>query len=216
MAGHTVPKVFEGLPITVVPPTRLTGPSRTTRPTRSIQNLRDLQRGDRFGGRHRPGLRRGRGRCFVVDERGLCLALVLTALIAVRELAREPGASVIYNHHAPAPCRDHHRARRYPLTNSRRALVHQGADGRDGARVRRRHSATSTSVTSGTPTRDARCPARAGGARQQDARCPTSWLVTAVRGHRRSTASSRPGRGDRAGPRSSPAGPASRSTSSTG
>ncbi len=37
-------------------------------------------------------------RCFVVDERGhLVSPSVLTALIAVRELAREPGAAVIHN-----------------------------------------------------------------------------------------------------------------------
>src|SRR6185437_12670121 len=37
-------------------------------------------------------------RCFVVDERGEIVSpSVLTALIAVRELAREPGAAVIHN-----------------------------------------------------------------------------------------------------------------------
>jgi phosphomannomutase len=37
-------------------------------------------------------------RCFVVDERGEIVSpSVLTALIAVRELAREPGATVIHN-----------------------------------------------------------------------------------------------------------------------
>src|SRR5262249_16261533 len=37
-------------------------------------------------------------RCFVVDERGEVVSpSVLTALIAVRELAREPGATIIHN-----------------------------------------------------------------------------------------------------------------------
>src|SRR5262249_36842454 len=37
-------------------------------------------------------------RCFVVDERGQIVSpSVLTALIAVRELAREPGATIIHN-----------------------------------------------------------------------------------------------------------------------
>ena len=37
-------------------------------------------------------------RCFVVDERGALVSpSTITALIAVRELAREPGATVIHN-----------------------------------------------------------------------------------------------------------------------
>ena len=63
------------------------------------ENLRDLQRaviesgadiGLAFDG--------DADRCFVVDERGdIVSPSVLTALIAVRELAREPGATVIHN-----------------------------------------------------------------------------------------------------------------------
>jgi phosphomannomutase len=101
MAGHTVPKVFEGLPITVVPlyfELDGTFPNHEANPI-DPQNLRDLQRavidseadiGLAFDG--------DADRCFVVDERGHIVSpSVLTALIAVRELAREPGASIIYN-----------------------------------------------------------------------------------------------------------------------
>jgi phosphomannomutase len=101
MAGYTVPKVFEGLPITVVPLYfELDGafPNHEANPI-DPQNLRDLQRavldseadiGLAFDG--------DADRCFVVDERGHIVSpSVLTALIAVRELAREPGATVIHN-----------------------------------------------------------------------------------------------------------------------
>ena len=101
MAGHTVPKVFEGLPITLVPlyfELDGTFPNHEANPI-DPQNLRDLQRavidseadiGLAFDG--------DADRCFVVDERGHIVSpSVLTALIAVRELAREPGASVIHN-----------------------------------------------------------------------------------------------------------------------
>jgi phosphomannomutase len=101
MAGHTVPKVFEGLPITVVPlyfELDGTFPNHEANPI-DPQNLRDLQRAVidseadiclAFDG--------DADRCFVVDERRHIVSpSVLTALIAVRELAREPGASVIYN-----------------------------------------------------------------------------------------------------------------------
>jgi len=101
MAGHTVPKVFEGLPITLVPlyfELDGTFPNHEANPI-DAQNLRDLQRavidsgadiGLAFDG--------DADRCFVVDERGHIVSpSVLTALIAVRELAREPGATVIHN-----------------------------------------------------------------------------------------------------------------------
>ncbi len=101
MAGHTVPKVFEGLPITVVPlyfELDGTFPNHEANPI-DPQNLRDLQRavidseadiGLAFDG--------DADRCFVVDERGQIVSpSVLTALIAVRELAREPGAPIIHN-----------------------------------------------------------------------------------------------------------------------
>ncbi|MGH3157116.1 MAG: phosphomannomutase/phosphoglucomutase, partial [Streptosporangiaceae bacterium] len=101
MGGYTVPTVFEGLPVTLVPLYfELDGsfPNHEANPI-DPANLRDLQRaviengadlGLAFDG--------DADRCFVVDERGgLVSPSVLTALIAVRELAREPGAAVIHN-----------------------------------------------------------------------------------------------------------------------
>jgi phosphomannomutase len=101
MAGHTVPKVFEGLPISLVPlyfELDGTFPNHEANPI-DPKNLADLQRavvssgadiGLAFDG--------DADRCFVVDERGEIVSpSVLTALIAVRELAREPGATVIHN-----------------------------------------------------------------------------------------------------------------------
>jgi phosphomannomutase len=101
MAGHTVPKVFEGLPITVIPlyfELDGTFPNHEANPIEP-ENLRDLQRavvehradiGLAFDG--------DADRCFVVDERGQVVSpSALTALIATRELAREPGATIIHN-----------------------------------------------------------------------------------------------------------------------
>jgi phosphomannomutase len=101
MAGHTVPKVFEGLPITLIPlyfELDGTFPNHEANPIEP-ENLRDLQRavtehhadiGLAFDG--------DADRCFVVDERGQVISpSVITALIATRELAREPGATIIHN-----------------------------------------------------------------------------------------------------------------------
>jgi phosphomannomutase len=101
MAGYTVPKVFEGLPITLIPlyfELDGTFPNHVANPIEP-ENLRDLQRavverhadvGLAFDG--------DADRCFVVDERGQVVSpSALTALIAVRELAREPGAAIIHN-----------------------------------------------------------------------------------------------------------------------
>jgi phosphomannomutase len=93
--------VFEGLPITLVPLFfELDGsfPNHEANPIEPA-NLVDLQRavlehgadvGLAFDG--------DADRCFVVDERAEIVSpSVLTALIAVRELAREPGATIIHN-----------------------------------------------------------------------------------------------------------------------
>jgi phosphomannomutase len=101
MAGYTVPRVFEGLPIDVVPlffDLDGTFPNHEANPI-DPDNLRDLQQavvesgadiGLAFDG--------DADRCFVIDERGEIVSpSVLTGLIAVRELAREPGATVIHN-----------------------------------------------------------------------------------------------------------------------
>jgi phosphomannomutase len=101
MAGHTVPEVFAGLPVKVVPlyfELDGTFPHHEANPI-DPANLVDLQRavlehgadlGLAFDG--------DADRCFVVDERAQIVSpSVLTALIAVRELAREPGAPIIHN-----------------------------------------------------------------------------------------------------------------------
>ena len=101
MAGHTVPVVFEGLPITLIAlyfELDGTFPNHEANPI-DPKNLRDLQQAVRdnqadiglaFDG--------DADRCFVVDERGEIVSpSVLAALIATRELAREPGAAIIHN-----------------------------------------------------------------------------------------------------------------------
>ncbi|HUZ38322.1 MAG TPA: phosphomannomutase/phosphoglucomutase [Streptosporangiaceae bacterium] len=101
MAGHTVPKVFEGLPITLVPlyfELDGTFPNHEANPI-DPANLRDLQQAVLDSGADLGLAFDGDAdRCFVVDERAQIVPpSVLTALIAVRELAREPGATVIHN-----------------------------------------------------------------------------------------------------------------------
>jgi phosphomannomutase len=101
MAGHTVPKVFGGLPITVIPlyfELDGTFPNHEANPI-DPENVRDLQRAVL---EHRADLGLAfdgdADRCFVVDERGQVVSpSALTALIATRELAREPGATIIHN-----------------------------------------------------------------------------------------------------------------------
>jgi len=101
MAGHTVPKVLDGLPVTLIPlyfELDGTFPNHEANPL-DPANLRDLQRavldvradlGLAFDG--------DADRCFVVDERGEIVSpSAITALIAVRELAHEPGSAVIHN-----------------------------------------------------------------------------------------------------------------------
>ena len=101
MGGHTVPTVFAPLPLDVTELFfELDGsfPNHEANPI-DPENLRDLQAkvrevdadiGLAFDG--------DADRCFVVDERGEIVSpSVLTALIAVRELAREPGSTIIHN-----------------------------------------------------------------------------------------------------------------------
>ena len=101
MGGYTVPTVFEGLPITLVPLYfELDGsfPNHEANPL-DPENLRDLQQAVRQHGADIGLAFDGDAdRCFVVDERGEIVSpSVLTALIASRELAREPGATVIHS-----------------------------------------------------------------------------------------------------------------------
>jgi phosphomannomutase len=101
MAGHTVPAVFSGLPIDIVPLYfELDGsfPHHEANPI-DPANLADLQQAVTASGADLGLAFDGDAdRCFVVDERGQIVSpSVLTALIAVRELAREPGAAIIHN-----------------------------------------------------------------------------------------------------------------------
>jgi phosphomannomutase len=101
MGGYTVPTVFEGLPITTIPLFfELDGsfPNHEANPI-DPENLRDLQAAVREHGADIGLAFDGDAdRCFVVDERGEIVSpSVLTAMIATRELAREPGATVIHN-----------------------------------------------------------------------------------------------------------------------
>lgn len=101
MGGHTVPAVFEPLPFDVVPMYfELDGsfPNHEANPL-DPANLVDLQKrvvaegadiGIAFDG--------DADRCFVIDERGEPVSpSAITALVAVRELAKDPGATVIHN-----------------------------------------------------------------------------------------------------------------------
>ncbi|MEU0276483.1 phosphomannomutase/phosphoglucomutase, partial [Streptomyces sp. NPDC006307] len=101
MGGHTVPTVFEDLPLTLVPMYfELDGtfPNHEANPL-DPANLVDLQArvvaegadlGLAFDG--------DADRCFVVDERGEPVSpSAITALVAARELAKHPGGTVIHN-----------------------------------------------------------------------------------------------------------------------
>jgi phosphomannomutase len=101
MAGHTVPAVLADLPLRVVPMYfELDGsfPNHEANPL-DPANLVDLQKrvveegadiGLAFDG--------DADRCFVVDERGEPVSpSAITALVAVRELAKAPGSAVIHN-----------------------------------------------------------------------------------------------------------------------
>jgi phosphomannomutase len=101
MGGYTVPAVFEPLPFDVVPMYfELDGsfPNHEANPL-DPANLVDLQKrmvsegadiGLAFDG--------DADRCFVVDERGEPVSpSAITALVAVRELAKNPGSTVIHN-----------------------------------------------------------------------------------------------------------------------
>jgi phosphomannomutase len=101
MAGHTAPAVFARLNCEVIPlffELDGTFPNHEANPI-DAKNLKDLQKavkkhsadiGLAFDG--------DADRCFLVDENGeLVNPSTLTALISVRELAKNPGANIIYN-----------------------------------------------------------------------------------------------------------------------
>lgn len=99
MGGHTVPTVFEGLPLTLVPMYfELDGtfPNHEANPL-DPANLVDLQQRVRAEGADLGLAFDGDAdRCFVVDERGEPVSpSAVTALVAARELARNGGKGVI-------------------------------------------------------------------------------------------------------------------------
>ncbi|MCW2902808.1 MAG: Phosphomannomutase [Streptosporangiaceae bacterium] len=101
MGGHTVPTVFEDLPIDLVPlyfELDGTFPNHEANPIEPA-NLRDLQAAVREHGADLGLAFDGDAdRCFVVDERGEIVSpSAITALVAVRELAKHPGSSVVHN-----------------------------------------------------------------------------------------------------------------------
>ena len=146
MAGLTAPAVFEAVgaeQVEVVPMYfELDGtfPNHEANPIEP-ENLVDLQArvvaeeadlGLAFDG--------DADRCFIVDENGRAVSpSTLTALIASRELRREPGASVIHNlitsRAVPEIVAE---LGGKPVRTPGRALLHQGDDGRDRRDLRRR------------------------------------------------------------------------------
>lgn len=101
MGGYTVPAVFDGLPLELTPLFfELDGsfPNHEANPLEP-DNIRDLQRavldtgadiGLAFDG--------DADRCWVVDERGESVSpSAITGLVAVRELAKHPGSTIIHN-----------------------------------------------------------------------------------------------------------------------
>jgi phosphomannomutase len=115
MGGLTVPHVLGRLPLQITELYfELDGnfPNHEANPI-DPANLRDLQATVREVGAD-VGLAfdGDADRCFVVDERGEIVSpSVLTALIAVRELGKEPGSTIIYNlitsHAVPEIVREH-------------------------------------------------------------------------------------------------------------
>ena len=101
MAGHTASAVFDKLDLDVVPMYfDLDGsfPNHEANPIEP-ENMRDLQARVREGAAD-VGLAfdGDADRCFLVDERGdIVSPSALTALIAARELKKEPGATIIHN-----------------------------------------------------------------------------------------------------------------------
>ncbi|MET8848221.1 phosphomannomutase/phosphoglucomutase [Amycolatopsis sp. NPDC004625] len=101
MGGHTVPTVFDGLPIDVVPMYfELDGtfPNHEANPL-DPANIVDLQAKVREVGADAGVAFDGDAdRCFIVDERGEPVSpSAITALVAVRELAKDPGGTIIHN-----------------------------------------------------------------------------------------------------------------------
>ncbi|NUS72407.1 MAG: phosphomannomutase/phosphoglucomutase [Corynebacteriales bacterium] len=101
MAGYTVPAVFKDLPLTVIPlyfELDGTFPNHEANPLEPA-NLRDLQAAVR---EHQADIGLAfdgdADRCFVVDENGDAVSpSAITGLVALRELDKHPGATIIHN-----------------------------------------------------------------------------------------------------------------------
>jgi len=101
MGGYTVPAVLGDLPLKIVPlyfELDGTFPNHEANPLEPA-NLVDLQRTVREHGADLGLAFDGDAdRCFVIDERGAAVSpSAITALVAVRELAKAPGAPIIHN-----------------------------------------------------------------------------------------------------------------------
>ncbi|APU17322.1 MULTISPECIES: phosphomannomutase/phosphoglucomutase [Actinoalloteichus] len=101
MGGHTVPEVFGDLPLTIVPLYfELDGsfPNHEANPL-DPANIVDLQAKVReIGADAGLAFDGDADRCFVVDENGDPVSpSAVTALVAVRELAKDPGGVIIHN-----------------------------------------------------------------------------------------------------------------------
>jgi phosphomannomutase len=115
MGGYTVPAVLADLPLKIVPlyfELDGTFPNHEANPLEPA-NIVDLQRTVREHGADLGLAFDGDAdRCFVVDERGVAISpSAITGLVAVRELAKAPGAPIIHNlitsHAVPEIVREH-------------------------------------------------------------------------------------------------------------
>ena len=182
MGGHTVPTVFAGLPLDLVPMYfELDGtfPNHEANPL-DPKNLVDLQERVREEGADLGLAFDGDAdRCFVVDERGDPVSpSAITALVAARELARNGGSGTVIHNlitswSVPEVVRE---TRRHTRPHPRRPLLHQGRDGRAPARSSAASTPrTTTSATSGTPTRACSPPSTSSPrSAARTARCPPS------------------------------------------
>ncbi len=187
MAGHTVPAVLGPLPIEVAPAllrARRHLPQPRGQPAGPGQPRQDLQREVSNLGRVDAGLAfdGDADRVFLVDERGEAVSpSAITALVATRELAKEPGGTVIHNlitsRAVPEIVTE---AGGAAGAHPRGPLLHQGDDGADRRDLRRRAlGALLLPRLLPRRLRDAGRAARAGRARRAgQARSRSSWRGT--------------------------------------
>ncbi len=158
MGGHTVPAVFAGLPIDVIPMYfELDGnfPNHEANPL-DPANLVDLRaRVTAEGADAGLAFDGDADRCFVVDERGEPVSpSAIAALVAVRELAKHPGGTIIHNlitsRAVPDIVKEHGGE---PVRTRVGHSFIKAEMARTGAVFGGEHSAhTTTSATSGVPT----------------------------------------------------------------